>query len=106
MESRTLEVGDGGGAGAGAEENDEAGAEARLQEDRRGVGGGHHRVASVADVLAAGLGSSAAQPKYLRIFRVLGYACVQQYYVFPRVRGLGLLIYIGLIGCRQHLRLA
>ena len=40
-EARTLEVGDGGGAGG--EGDDEAGAEGRLQEDRRGVAGGHRR---------------------------------------------------------------
>ena len=40
-EARPLEVGDGGGAGG--EGDDEAGAEGRLQEDRRGVAGGHRR---------------------------------------------------------------
>ena len=40
-EARTLEVGDGGGAGG--EGDDDAGAEGRLQEDRRGVAGGHRR---------------------------------------------------------------
>ena len=40
-EARTLEVGDGGGAGG--EGDDEAGAEGCLQEDRRGVAGGHRR---------------------------------------------------------------